>query len=397
MATIDVILWEHQANKDGTYPLRLRITKDRKTTYKALGYSIEAKDWDKERKRVKKSHTNSTRLNNFISKKIVEIQDIAIEEETKDSSVNIKKIKKKLNDRVESDFYLFAERYFKRYDTEKSRGTHKGYKSAIQKLKDYLNNKELLFSEIDYQFLVDYRNHLKALGNNPNTRSKDLKRIRTIFNEAMRNGVLDRNMDPFLNFKMESNKTYKEKLTKEEIDRIRALEYSVNSLKWHVKNIFLICYNFMGMRIGDALTLKKSQVYSGRLIYSMRKTDDNISLQLTKEAQDILDNYNISKLKPNDFIFPLIKPNRKSLHAKISSATALYNKYLRLLAEDASIEKHLSSHVARHSWAQQAKLLNVNIAIIQQAFGHSSSSTTENYMEGFDDKIIDDTNQKIVG
>jgi hypothetical protein len=44
-----------------------------------------------------------------------------------------------------------------------------------------------------------------------------------------------------------------------------------------------------------------------------------------------------------------------------------------------------------------AKLLNVNIAIIQQAFGHSSSSTTENYMEDFDDKIIDEVNQKIVG
>lgn len=68
-----------------------------------------------------------------------------------------------------------------------------------------------------------------------------------------------------------------------------------------------------------------------------------------------------------------------------------------MLAKDAGIEKRISSHVARHSWAQQAKLLNVNIAIIQQAFGHSSAATTENYMEDFDDNIIDDANQKIVG
>ncbi|MHB8260833.1 MAG: phage integrase SAM-like domain-containing protein [Bacteroidia bacterium] len=397
MATIDVILWVHQANKDGTYPLRLRITKNRKTTYKALGYSIEGTHWDKQHKKVKKSHPNSTRLNNLISKRIVEIQGIALDEETKDSFVSIKKIKKKLKGIESSNFFVFAENYLKKYATEKSRNTYRGYKSVLQKLKYYLSSESLLFSEIDYQFLVDYHNHLKGIGNNPNTSAKNLKRIRSIFNEAVRHGLVDRSTDPFYDFKMESNKTYKEKLSIEEINRIRALSYPVNILKWHVKNIFLISFNFMGMRIGDALTLKKIQVSSGRLIYSMRKTDDNVSLQLTKEAHDILGNYNITKLKPNDFIFPLIKPNKKSLHAKISSATALYNKYLRLLAKDASIEKHLSSHVARHSWAQQAKLLNVNIAIIQQVFGHSSSSTTENYMEDFDDKIIDDVNQKIVG
>lgn len=103
MATIDIILWEHQAKRDGTYPLRLRVTKNRKTTYKSVGYSVESKHWDKQKKKIKTSHPNSTRLYNLISKRIFEAQSITIEEETKNSSVSINKIKKKLNGLESSD------------------------------------------------------------------------------------------------------------------------------------------------------------------------------------------------------------------------------------------------------------------------------------------------------
>ncbi len=82
MANVKVIL-RKETKKDGTSPLAIRITKDRKSSYIYLEYSIKETDWDKTAQRVKKSHPNSTRLNNFLLKKLAEANDNTLESETK--------------------------------------------------------------------------------------------------------------------------------------------------------------------------------------------------------------------------------------------------------------------------------------------------------------------------
>ncbi len=69
MATIKIVL-RKKKNKDGTLPLALRITKDRRSTFIHLGYSVQEKDWDKVPQRVRRTHPNSARLN-FLVKKLV--------------------------------------------------------------------------------------------------------------------------------------------------------------------------------------------------------------------------------------------------------------------------------------------------------------------------------------
>jgi integrase/recombinase XerD len=61
------IILRNEEKTDGTCPLALRITKDRKSSYIYLGFSIHSKDWDADKQRVKKSHPNSARLNNFLN------------------------------------------------------------------------------------------------------------------------------------------------------------------------------------------------------------------------------------------------------------------------------------------------------------------------------------------
>lgn len=398
MATIDVIVWTYKAKRDGTYPLRLRITKDRKQFYKSLGLSIDLKYWDNARKKVKPGHPNSVRLNNFITKRLSEVQELILDTEIKNKNASAAKIKSRLTSGKNTDFFKFAELHNEKFNNLKSIGTYQARLAMLNKLKRFVKSTNLPFSSIDYEFLINYREYLKSLGNNPNTRTANLKKLREVYNEAARQGIVDKNDDPFSNLKMESNRTTKTKLTKEEIDRMRALNYDNGSINRHVRNIFLLCFNFMGMRIGDALTLKKKQIEAGRLTYAMKKTDDLISVKLTPEASRILAEYNLESLNGDDFIFPLVKNKKKSeLHSAVKNATALYNQYLKDVAKDAKIEKHISSHVARHSWAQAARIKNVNISIIQQSLGHASSRTTEIYMEDFDSNVIDETNEMVVG
>lgn len=92
MATIKAILKKDQ-REDGTYPLVIRITKDRKTTFIYTEYGLKEDQWDAVNQRVKKSHPNSVRLNNLIAKRISEAGDKAIELETNKQIVSSVAIK----------------------------------------------------------------------------------------------------------------------------------------------------------------------------------------------------------------------------------------------------------------------------------------------------------------
>ena len=81
MATVKIILRKEQ-RANGTYPLALRITQDRKTSYIYLNYSIKEEDWDSVNHLVKKSHPNSKRLNNFLLKKLSEASNTSLQIET---------------------------------------------------------------------------------------------------------------------------------------------------------------------------------------------------------------------------------------------------------------------------------------------------------------------------
>ena len=100
MATVKIILRKNYQKKDGSYPITLRITKDRKARFIFTGEYIQEKDWDAKNGLAKKTYKNSKRLNNFLLKKLSEAHNIALDVETNDNQKTVKSIKKMIvNDR----------------------------------------------------------------------------------------------------------------------------------------------------------------------------------------------------------------------------------------------------------------------------------------------------------
>src|SRR5687767_1574771 len=95
MSSIKLVL-RQKPNKDGTLPICLRITKDRKTNFVHLGYSVKMDQWDAVAQRVKKSYPNHVRLNNFLIKKLSEATDTALELETTKAGSSGKAVKNKI-------------------------------------------------------------------------------------------------------------------------------------------------------------------------------------------------------------------------------------------------------------------------------------------------------------
>ena len=76
MATVKILLRKNYQKKDGTFPIALRLTKDRKSKFLFTGEYILEKDWDEIKGLAKKSHPNSSRLNNMLLKKVTEAHDM---------------------------------------------------------------------------------------------------------------------------------------------------------------------------------------------------------------------------------------------------------------------------------------------------------------------------------
>lgn len=107
MSSITAIL-RKKPNKQGQYPIYIRITKDRKSSFIALGYYIDKNQWDEVNKKVRKSHPNSVRLNNLITKKMTEAGGKLIEMDASDQNFSLKEVRKK--NRQQGGRFLFGGR-----------------------------------------------------------------------------------------------------------------------------------------------------------------------------------------------------------------------------------------------------------------------------------------------
>ena len=305
----------------------------------------------------------------------------------------------------------------------------KKYNGTLNKLEAFLKSirkSDLLFNELNAEFLTKFDSYLHSLRNerNPekllhvNTIEVILTNMKSLVMKAIELGYLDPTHNPFLAFKYSCVRTEKEKLTTNELEALMALELKEGSLLWHCRNYFFFSLYCAGIRAGDLIQLRWKNVYQKdgeiRLHYQMGKNHKVRDLVLVEQAKAILEHYNTGNQSPNDFIFPLLdasKPytqattqseidtlpvdTKMKLLSDVSAKNALINKYLKMLASMAGIEKKLSMHIARHSFASVAMHEGTDNSIIKNLMAHSSLAITENYMGNFDTNSTDEALKKI--
>lgn len=428
------VLYRNKKYKDGSHPIMIRITQDRKASYVSVGYSAPEYAWDEELSQVyeKKPQIskrqegqlnfdklfllkeryknaiilpNATVINAAIVDKMTSAASTSHKMKVNEESLDAKNIRTQIKHEGKGDrrksFIVFADEYRDSFK-ENSYGTYKRYKTVLNKLKDYLKHKDLSFQNLTVDFMEKYQVHLQELGNNINTIHNNLKSIRAIYYAAIAKRIITAEKNPFFVFKLKSdNSVKKEKLTIDEIKAIEDLDYADNSLLKHCQQFFLFSFYCAGIRVSDMLLLKwKNIIKKERVEYRMEKTGTFKSIMLIPKAQSILEYYRKDKPKQDDFIFPFMEgvdeKDIKAFHNRISSNTALINKYLKTIAKDAEIEKVVSTHIARHSFSDIARKKKASIYDISKMLGHSSIKITEAYLASLDIDSQDETMTKIL-
>ena len=341
----------------------------------------------------------------------------------KEGEVTTVALAKEMNtEAVSPSFLAFArERAQMIYDNGGWRNWRK-YCGLINKLDAFRKKRrmaDITVADMTVELLTRFDNFLHKWENerepgkllHPNTIEVQFNILRTLVHRAIEVGIMEASKDPFLVFKYKGVKTIKEKLDDSEMERIINLELEEGSLIWHCKNYFLFSYYCAGIRAADLIQLRWGNVTaSGRLHYQMGKNHKERDLLLVEQAIEILRHYQREDAKATDYIFPLLSNDaeyagyvtqadkdrmrpelRHKMYQDISSKNALINKYLKKIAEKAEIEKPLSMHISRHSFAHIAQESGAESSAIKNILGHSNLATTERYMGSFDTTKTDET------
>jgi integrase len=239
--------------------------------------------------------------------------------------------------------------------------TRSTYDTQISKLKKF--RPKLSLGEIDKQFIDEYTNYMVGLGNNHNTISKARAWIKAQLNRAVDLKKISRDdVDPIEVSRIKGNREF---LTIEEINKLEALLAS-NKLKRNLHQVlkyFLFCC-YTGLRYSDIKILKYKHILDNATIsIVMHKTGEPVRIPLIDQAKKFIGNG---------------LPEQKIFRVFTDQPTNRYLKEIMKL-EDVKINKSISFHCARHTFATMAITIGIPIEVISRILGHTELSTTQIY------------------
>lgn len=380
MPSVKPILRTDKLKSNGEAPLYVRVIENRKPKYKSLGLYINPKFWDDDKGKIKSSYPNSVRTNLLILEKLRQVTEAVIDSELSPDKVNPLDTLRHRS----TGFLEYASSFMKRREKINKVGMVKRMNTVIAKVDSYFKGKDVPMTNMNIQWINKYEHYLlNELGNSTNTVASNMSGLRTIFNEAEREGILKRGQNPFDIYKIRKKEVEIEFLTDAELELIQTFHLKSGTKMERHRNLFIFACYTAGIRISDLLTLKWKNFDGERLRFMTRKTGQQMNIKLSGTALGIIGQFEGSK-NLDGFIFELIPEDtdlndEKQTLSKVSSATAHVNKNLGIIANKAGIDKHLHFHMSRHTWATRMLRRGMRIEHVSKLLGHKSIRTTQVY------------------
>lgn len=411
MATVKVILETRNQRKDGTFPLKFRVTHNRKYRDIGLGIYLLKKQWYAESEIVLNLHPDYEALNTEIKTKKLEIEQIVTRLESRCKSSTLKDIvsaiKLSMGKKASSPkkrksttptFFEYGYKLVERLKKSQNLGNARAYENTLNRLRNHLGHDNLKFSDIDYEFLEEFDADFLAQGIKINTISFYLRTVRAIYNKAIKAKVVKRELYPFHDFSIKREATQKRAISKEKMRLLAKYPLDQDTPIWHNRNFFIMSFLLIGISFVDLTFLKWSDIKGNRITYKRRKTAKFYNIQLTSKAQKVIEYY--KAYHDSIYIFPIIpKEFIGDAEKELFYSRQGYkqcNKYIKQVAAMCEIEENVTTYVARHSWATIAKKLGYSKDLIAEALGHEyGNKVTGVYLDNYEKEIIDEANAKV--
>jgi len=268
---------------------------------------------------------------------------------------------------------------------EYAKGTLDRYETSLKHTQAFLqwkfNSCDIDIRAIDHEFIMAYDFYLRSERScNNNSTVKYLKNFKKIILICIANGWLDK--DPFVKYKPKVKEVKRDFLNAEELE-VMAKKKLVSDRVSQVRDIFLFsCYT--GLAYADVKKLKRTEIVTGidgqKWVYTSRqKTDTSSRIPLLPQAMELMAKYEEHPQCVNNGLLLPVLSNQKM------------NSYLKEIADACSINKELTYHIARHTFATTVTLANgVSIESVSKMLGHTNIKTTQHYAKILDMKVAQD-------
>ncbi|MFK2666405.1 phage integrase SAM-like domain-containing protein [Bacteroides fragilis] len=270
--------------------------------------------------------------------------------------------------------------------------TSETYTAALRSFNGFMNDKEVLFDQINSDLIAEYEAYLKGRGNSPNTMSFYMRILKSVYNRAVEEGLTEQR-HPFKSVYTGVEKTLKRAISLNHLKRIKGLDLSLKPNLDFARDMFLFSFYTRGMSFIDMAYLRKKDLQNSILSYRRRKTGQQLFIKWEKCMQEIVDKYPVNE---TEYLLPIIIQRDVDYRKQYTNELHRVNHLLKKIGKQLGLSIPLTMYVGRHSWASVAKSRNVPISVISEGMGHDSENTTQIYLASLDTSVVDKANKKIL-
>jgi integrase len=393
MVTVNIFHDLRRVKKNNLYPVKVRVTFDRRSKYMETGIDLSKEDFEK---------LSSRR----ISKELLDIKENLLELEAKANSiikivrpfnfpVFIEKFKQKTYDAtyVETLYVEIIDKLMAQCRV----GTADNYKSSLQSL--LLFKKNLRFEDVSDTFLFRYETWMLERGRSITTVGIYCRCLRAIFNEAIYRKIISLDYYPFgkRKYQMPVSKNIKKALKLQDIGKIYFYQpKQEKGLEAKARAFWLFSYFANGMNMKDIALLKFKNISDEFLTFerakTIRSTRTNpklITVYINDDIRAIIRKWSNWDKSRENYIFPVLKagltPSQQ--RDRIKEFIRDVNDGIKSICIEAGIEEHVTTYSARHSFSTVLKRSGASIEFISEALGHTDVKTTESYLDSFENEM----------
>lgn len=369
------LLSKSKLNSQNKAPIRCRITFYGERKIFSIGLYIEPKYWHSKLQKVKPPNDENNFINNELSLIKNKINQAFLLLQVQESKFTVEDIYAQyVGKPITRDIGViyhyndFLNKYKKLIGIEIKQVTWNKFNYILNDLKDFIQwkykQKDFYLKDLDMEFISDFEYYLKVNKQQKQiTINKALQRFKKVVKTAVEAKII--NKFPFNEHKPKTVKNQIVYLTVEELQKLEEYSFSQKRLQ-EVADMFIFCC-YTGLAYNEMNQLQPKHIITGfdgnQWIKMIRqKTQKTVSVPLLPKALSIIQKYEECD---EVFVFPRIS-NQK------------FNAYLKEVADIVGIEKNLTHHLGRKTFATTVLLYNdVPMEVVSELLGHSKISITQ--------------------
>jgi integrase/recombinase XerD len=355
---------------DGQIPIYFSVRVGGTTDRLPTGRTITMQDWDKKNKCIKANTDMGQMLVTYLDAKMGAWRKYMLENLVMGKPITIIMAKAYFRENTTVTLFSFWQEQMTLWEESESKAheTIRSFKSTMNVLKQF--SPKANFGDLNYTFIQKFDIYMsKVRGNGTGGKWGRHKDVKAIVNQAIMKGHMTLEQNPYRFFKIKASTATRNFLSIEEVRSLMQLEIPEKDIMLSkVRDLFLFSC-FTGLRYSDVQNLRWENIKSepSAIKLKMKKTSKALTIPLTANAKNIIHKYGKHTIKsPEATVLPQL-------------SNQVINRNLKDLMVLMNINKQISYHCSRHTFASNHVEAKTNIIHLKDLLGHQKLNETQTY------------------